>query len=92
MNTGSAPSFMVALTMDTDGGGSDLGGSGYCAVPAGSGFVQVAQLWNWAVAGQPACNLATFETKTMTGTGAATGAFTTTHLADPYVTVSAVFQ
>lgn len=92
MNTGGAPAFMVALTMDTNGGGSDVGGSGFCAVPAGAGFAQVTQLWNWAVAGQPACNLATLETKTLPGSGTAAGAFTTTHLADPYVTVSAVFQ
>ena len=92
MNTGGAPAFMVALTMDTDGGGSDVGGSGYCAVPAGAGFTQVMQLWNWAVTGQAACNLATLETKTTTGTGSAAGAFTSPHLADPYVTVSAVFH
>jgi hypothetical protein len=73
-------------------------------VPAGSGFALVTQLWNWAVAGQPACNLATLETMTVTPTGAGTGsgtgtgadavagAFTSTHLSDPYVTVSAVFQ
>jgi hypothetical protein len=83
---------MVALTMDTDGGGSDTGGSGYCAVPAGVGFAPVMQVWNWTVAGQTACNLATLETKSLTGTGAAAAAFTTTHLSDPYVTVSAVFQ
>jgi hypothetical protein len=92
VNTGGAPAFMVALTMDTDGGGSDTGGSGYCAVPAGVGFAPVMQVWNWTVAGQTACNLATLETKSLTGTGAAAAAFTTTHLSDPYVTVSAVFQ
>jgi hypothetical protein len=92
MNTGGAPALMVALTMDTDGGGSDVGGSGFCAVPAGAGFAQVTQLWNWAVAGQPACNLATLETATLPGSGAAAGVFTTTHLADPYVTVSTVFH
>jgi hypothetical protein len=98
------PSFVIAVTMDTDGGNSDTGGTGYCAVPAGSGFALVTQLWNWAVAGQPACNLATLETMTVTPTGAGTGsgtgtgadavagAFTSTHLSDPYVTVSAVFQ
>jgi hypothetical protein len=92
MNTGSTPAFMVALTMDTDGGGSDVGGSGYCAIPAGVGFTQVMQLWNWAATGQAACNLATLETKTTTGTGGAAGAFSSSYLADPYVTVSAVFK
>jgi hypothetical protein len=86
-----APALLVALTMDTDGGGSDVGGSGYCAVPAGTGFAQVLQFWNWAPLGQAACNLATLETKTTSGSGAV-GTFTTAHLSDPYVTVSAVFQ
>jgi hypothetical protein len=87
-----APAFMVALTMDTDGGGSDVGGSGYCAVPAGTGFAQVLQFWNWAPVGQAACNLATLETRTMNSAASPPGTFTTPHLADPYVTVSAVFQ
>jgi len=92
VNSAASPALMVALTMDTDGGGSDVGGSGYCAVPAGTGFAQVLQFWNWAPTGQAACNLATLETKTMSGTGAAAGTFTTPYLSDPYVTVSAVFQ
>lgn len=86
------PSFVIALTMDTNGGGSDVGGTGYCAVPAGSGFKQESQVWNWAVVGQTPCNLGTLETKTLTSAGAAEGSFTSTHLTDPYVTVSAVFQ
>jgi hypothetical protein len=88
----STPAFLVALTMDTDGGGSDTGGSGYCAAPAGTGFAQVTNLWNWNVAGRTSCNLATLETMTVTGAGRVSGAFTTTHLSDPYVTVSAVFH
>jgi hypothetical protein len=87
-----SPAFMVALTMDTDGGGSDVGGSGYCAVPAGTGSAQVLQFWNWAPVGQVACNLATLETKTLSGTGVAAGTFTTPYPSDPYVTVSAVFH
>jgi hypothetical protein len=86
------PSLLVALTMDTDGGGSDTGGSGFCAVAPGTGFHQVAQFWNWSASGQPACNLATLETKTVTGAGNVTGSFTSTHLSDPYVTVATVFH
>ncbi len=85
------PSLLVALTMDTDGGGSDTGGTGFCAVPAGSGFTLVAQLWSWSPAGQAACNLATFETET-TSAGSVAGSFTTAHDSDPYVTVVAVFR
>jgi hypothetical protein len=86
------PSLVVALTMDTDGGGSDTGGTGFCAVSPGSGFTQVAQLWNWSATGQSACNLATFETKMITGAGTVAGSFTTTHLSDPYVTVATIFH
>ncbi|MDB6082606.1 MAG: hypothetical protein JWN43_487 [Gammaproteobacteria bacterium] len=86
------PALLVALTMDTDGGGSDTGGTGYCAIPAGVGFNQVAQLWSWSAGGQPVCNLATFETKILTASGSVAGLFTTSHLSDPYITVSAVFH
>jgi len=92
VNSATSPAFMVALTMDTDGGGSDVGGSGYCAVPAGTGFAQVLQFWNWAPSGQAACNLATLETKTLGSASAPAGTFTSTHLSDPYVTASAVFH
>jgi hypothetical protein len=92
VSAAATPALLVAVTMDTDGGGSDLGGSGFCAVPAGSGFTQVAQTWTWTVAGQTPCNLATLETKIVTGAGNVAGTFTTTHLADPYVTAAAVFH
>jgi hypothetical protein len=86
------PGLLVAVTMDTDGGGSDTGGTGFCAVPAGAGFTQIAQFWNWSPTGQPACNLATFESKVISGAGNYAGTFTTTHQSDPYVTVATVFQ
>jgi hypothetical protein len=92
VNSGRTPALLVALTMDTNGGGSDTGGSGYCALPAGTGFTQVAQLWSFSPGGQATCNLATFETKVITGSGGVAGTFTTTHLSDPYLTVSAVFH
>jgi hypothetical protein len=88
----STSALLVSLTMDTNGGGSDTGGSGSCAIPSGSGFTQVVQLWNWSPTGQSACNLATFETKVITAAGSASGTFTTTHTSDPYVTVATVFH
>ena len=84
--------LLIALTMDTDGGGSDTGGSGFCAVSPGSGFTQIAQLWSWSPTGQAACNLATLETKTVTGSGSVAGTFSTPHQSDPYVTVAATFH
>jgi hypothetical protein len=92
VSSSAIPALLVALTMDTDGGGSDIGGSGFCAVPAGTGFTEVAQTWNWAATGKPACTLATLETKIVTGSGNVAGTFTTTHLADPYVTTAVVFH
>jgi hypothetical protein len=92
VSASATPALLVALTMDTDGGGSDIGGTGFCAVPAGSGFTQVTQTWTWTVAGQAACNLATLETKIVTGASNVAGTFTTNHLADPYVTVATVFH
>jgi hypothetical protein len=88
----STSAILVALTMDTNGGGSDTGGSGYCAISSGSGLTQVVQLWNWSPTGQSACNLATFETEVIDAAGTASGTFTTTHTSDPYLTVAAVFH
>jgi hypothetical protein len=88
----STPALLVTLTMDTDGGASDIGGTGFCAIPSGSGFTQVVQLWNWSPTGQSACNLATLETKVVTAAGAASGTFTTTHTSDPYLTVATVLH
>lgn len=89
---GSTSALLITLTMDTNGGGSDIGGSGFCAIPSGSGFTQVVQLWNWSPTGQSACNLATFETEVISAAGTASGTFTTTHTSDPYVTVATVFH
>jgi hypothetical protein len=92
ISSANTPALLLALTMDTDGGDSDIGGTGFCAVPAGAGFNQIAQLWSWSGGGQPVCKLATFETKTINGAANTAGLFTTSHLSDPYVTVSAVFH
>lgn len=88
----STSALLIALTMDTDGGASDIGGSGFCAIPSGSGFTQVVQLWNWSPTGQSACKLATLETEVITAAGTVSGTFTTTHTSDPYVTVATVFH
>jgi hypothetical protein len=92
MTLNSAPSLLLALTMDTNGGGSDTGGSGFCAIPAGVGFTEITQVWSWAPGGYAVCNLATFETMLIGNSGSWAGQFTTTHLSDPYVTVSAAFH
>ncbi|MGO9991038.1 MAG: hypothetical protein ACLPTF_00790 [Steroidobacteraceae bacterium] len=90
------PALMVALSMNTSGGSSDLGGSGYGGPAAGGSFTQVAQFWNWGV------NLATFETAVIPSFNLAdggTGAPTTESFAalfsapdtDSYVTMAAIF-
>jgi hypothetical protein len=89
---GRTSALVIALTMDTNGGGSDIGGTGNCAIAAGSGYSQVVQLWNWAPVGASACNLATLETAVAPSAGNVSAGFTSTHLSDPYVTVGAVFQ
>ena len=92
VSAAATPALLVALTMDTDGGGSDTGGTGFCAISPGTGFTQVAQLWNWSPTGSAACNLATLETRTVTAAGSVAGTFTTPHLSDSYVTVAAAFH
>jgi hypothetical protein len=92
ITSGHMPSLLISLTMDTDGGGSDVGGTGYCAIPSTSGFQQIAQFWSWATVGQPSCNLATLETSTVGETGNVSGSFTSSHLSDPYVTVATAFH
>jgi hypothetical protein len=90
------PALMLAVSMNTSGGSSDIGGSGYGGPAAGSDFTQVAQFWNWGL------NLATFETATIPSFYLADGgpyAPTTESIAtlfsapdtDSYVTVAAIF-
>ena len=78
------PALVVGLSMNTSGGSSDLGGSGYGGPAAGSGFAQVAQFWNWGL------NLATFETAAVTTAQSAAAVFDAPDT-DSYVTVSAAF-
>jgi hypothetical protein len=88
------PGLLLALTMDTNGGTSDTGGSLHCAIPAGTGYTQVTQLWGWSYSsGTTLCNLATVEQQTVTTYASdSAGNFTSTYYSDPYVTVAAIFH
>jgi hypothetical protein len=79
------PALAIALSMNTSGGSSNLGGSGFGGPAAGSGFRPVAHLWNWGT------NLATLETAPITAEGTTTAIFSSPDT-DSYVTVSAVFH
>jgi hypothetical protein len=79
------PGLLVALSMNTTGGSSDLGGSGFGGPSAGTGFTPVATMWNWGT------NLATFETAPVTAAGSVAALFNAPDT-DSYVTVAAVFQ
>lgn len=81
----SAPALVLALSMNTSGGSSDLGGSGFGAPGAGAGFVQRGQLWNWGV------NLATLETESIASATSTAAVFDAPDT-DSYVTVAAVFH
>jgi hypothetical protein len=84
---GDTPALVVALTMNTSGGASDTGGSGFGAPSAGTGFTQVLQCWNYGI------NLATFETATVTGTSAnATFTPSANDNVDAWATVAAIFR
>jgi len=88
------PGLLLALTMDTDGGTSDTGGTSHCAIPAGTGYTQVTQLWAWSYSsGTTLCNVATVEQQTVTTYASdSAGNFTSTYYSDPYVTVAAIFH
>jgi hypothetical protein len=81
---GNTPALLLAVSMNTSGGSSDTGGSGFGAPAAGSGFTQQAQFWDYGV------NLATLETATITGTSAA-GLFDAPDT-DDYATVAVVLH
>ena len=80
-----APALLVALSMDTTGGSSDLGGSGASGPAAGTGMTQVDMIWDWGA------NVATFITAPISGAESATAEITATAVADSYATVAAVF-
>ena len=80
-----APALLVALSMNTSGGTSDIGGSGYGGPAAGSGLTTVASVWKWGV------NLATFATASVSGTGTTSALFSAPDT-DNFVTVAALFH
>ena len=79
------PALVLALSMNTSGGASDTGGSGFPGPAAGAGLTQVMTLWSWGA------SLATFATGTITGAESFTSAFSAPDI-DSYVTVAAVFH
>jgi hypothetical protein len=79
------PALLVALSMNTSGGSSDTGGSGYGGPAVGTGMTQVSMLWDWGV------NLATFATAAVPGTASVSSTFDAPDT-DSYVTVTAVFH
>jgi hypothetical protein len=85
VGSGQTLGLLLALSMNTTGGSSDLGGSGYGGPSVGSGFTSVATLWNWGV------DVATLETEPVTAVGSVAGLFNALDT-DSYVTVAAVFQ
>jgi hypothetical protein len=97
-----APALLLSASMDTYGGTSDEGGDDFPGPVAGSGYTSEGVLWNFdpgqTCTGGLACNLATFEAKTITGaTTSAAGVFTarapkTASVPGTYVTVAAVFR
>jgi len=80
-----APALLVALSMNTTGGASDTGGSGFGGPPAGTGFLPRAMVWNWGT------NLATLETANITAAGNAVPLFNAPDT-DSYLTVAAAFH
>jgi len=79
------PALMLALSMNTFGGLSNTGGSGFPGPTTGAGFTQQALLWNW---GLP---LATFETMNISTAGIVAPHFSALDK-DYYVTEVAVFH
>lgn len=79
------PALLVALSMNTSGGASDTGGSGFGGPGAGSGFLPRTMIWEWGT------NLATLETSSITTAGNAVPVFNAPSR-DSYLTVAAVFH
>jgi hypothetical protein len=79
------PALLLAVSMNTSGGSSDTGGSGYPGPAAGSGMTSEATFWDW---GQ---NLATFVTATVTDAESISSVFNAPDT-DSFVTVAAVFH
>lgn len=82
----STPALLLALSMNTSGGSSDTGGTGFGAATAGTGLTTVPNAtWNWGA------NLMTFATATVTSAESITATFNAPDT-DNYVSVAAVFH
>jgi hypothetical protein len=79
------PALLVALSMNTSGGMSDTGGSGFGGPAAGSGFLPRTMVWEWGT------KLATLESSSITAPGNAVPTFNAPST-DSYLTVAAVFH
>lgn len=79
------PALLVTLSMNTSGGASDTGGSGFGGPAGGTGFLPRTMVWNWGT------NLATLETSSITAAGDAVPLFSAPSI-DSYLTVAAVFH
>jgi hypothetical protein len=80
-----APALLVALSMNTSGGTSDTGGSGFGGPGGGTGFLPRTMIWEWGT------NLATLETSSITAAGNAVPLFNAPSK-DSYLTVAAAFH
>ena len=79
------PALLVAVSVNTSGGASDLGGSGYPGPAAGSGMTPIATFWDWGA------TLATLVTANVTTAESVSSVFDAPDT-DSYVTVAAVFH
>ena len=85
LSSAQTPALLVALSMNTFGGNSDTGGTGFGGPTAGNGMTQVEMAWNWGA------NLATLATASVTGAESVSSLFSASG-AGSYVTVVAAFH
>jgi len=85
MYVSEVPALLVAVSMNTSGGSSDLGGSGYGYPSVGTDMSAVSDFWSWGVP------LAIFATKNVNEVGDVAPTFSAPDK-DDYVTVTAVFD
>jgi IPT/TIG domain len=85
VSSAQAPALLVALSMNTSGGASDTGGSGFGGPAGGTGFLPRTMVWEWGA------KLATLETSSIADAGSAVPLFNAPST-DSYLTVAAVFH
>jgi hypothetical protein len=85
LSSAQTPALLIALSMNTFGGISDTGGTGFGGPTAGNGMAQVEMSWNWGT------NLATLATASVTGAESVSSLFSASG-AGSYVTVAAAFH